>query len=200
MFTIPTTRIIISFSATPAVRERPERCRLGTRISRQHGNASTAAQSFRFTKYLYEERGRADTSRVDLSIRLGAVSRNRFSGIGTKMQQRVLVCGGRDYSNREWLFQVLDLAHEANPIVVLIHGNAKGADQLADEWAAGKCETLTFTPAWEEHGKAAGPMRNQKMLDEGKPDLVIAFPGGRGTADMVRRAKAANVPVCNVLR
>jgi hypothetical protein len=114
------------------------------------------------------------------------------------MQQRVLVCGGRDYSNRDMLFAVLDRAHAANPIVALIHGNAKGADQLADNWAMGKCETLTFTPAWEEHGKAAGPMRNQKMLDEGKPHMVIAFPGGRGTADMVRRANAAGVPVVTV--
>lgn len=110
--------------------------------------------------------------------------------------QRVIVCGGRDYSNRELLFEVLDVAHATNPFEALIHGNAKGADQLADEWAAERAvKTLTFTPLWEEHGKAAGPMRNQKMLDTGKPHLVIAFPGGRGTADMVRRAQAAGVPV-----
>lgn len=114
------------------------------------------------------------------------------------MQQRVLVCGGRDYINRALLYAVLDIAHAANPIEALIHGNAKGADQLADRWAEGKVKTLTFTPLWEEHGKAAGPLRNQKMLDEGKPHLVIAFPGGRGTADMIKRAKAAGVPVCQV--
>lgn len=50
-------------------------------------------------------------------------------------------------------------------------------------------------PRSATNGKAAGPIRNQRMLDEGKPDLVVAFPGGRGTADMVRRAKAAGVPV-----
>lgn len=114
------------------------------------------------------------------------------------MQQRVLVCGGRDYGDRDRLFRILDAAHAANPIVTLIHGNARGADQLADDWAMGKCETLTFTPAWEEHGRSAGPKRNQKMLDEGKPDIVIAFPGGRGTADMIRRAEKAGVPVVRV--
>lgn len=44
-------------------------------------------------------------------------------------------------------------------------------------------------------GKAAGPIRNQRMLDDGKPDRVLAFPGGRGTANMVKLAKAAGVPV-----
>lgn len=117
------------------------------------------------------------------------------------MLQRVIVCGGRTYSNRAMVFDVLDVAHAANPFEALIHGNAKGADQLADEWAAERhIKTLTFTPLWEEHGKAAGPIRNQKMLDEGKPHLVIAFPGGTGTEDMVRRANEARVPVCRVLK
>lgn len=111
---------------------------------------------------------------------------------------RILVCGGRDYSDRDRLFTILDVAHAACPITVLIHGNAKGADQIADEWAAGKCMTSTFLPAWEEHGRAAGPMRNQRMLDEGKPHLVVAFPGGKGTADMVARAKKAAIKVVEV--
>ena len=108
---------------------------------------------------------------------------------------RVIVCGGRTYGNRWRVRDELDAIHTATPITTLIHGNAHGADSFADEWAAGKCETLTFLPQWEQHGKSAGPKRNQEMLDNGKPDLVVAFPGGRGTADMVRRAKAAGVPV-----
>lgn len=107
---------------------------------------------------------------------------------------KVIVCGGREYADRERVFAVLDSTHAARPITVLMHGNARGADGLADEWAAGKVQTATFTPLWEEHGRAAGPMRNQEMLDAG-PDLVIAFPGGRGTADMVRRARAVGVEV-----
>ncbi len=111
---------------------------------------------------------------------------------------RVLVCGGRDYSDWAAVHGVLDGLHRKHTITALIHGNAKGADALADDWAAGKVETLTFTPAWEEHGKAAGPLRNQKMLDEGKPDMVVAFPRGRGTADMVSRAEKAGIRIVKI--
>jgi hypothetical protein len=52
-----------------------------------------------------------------------------------------------------------------------------------------------YVAQWKKHGRAAGPIRNQRMLDKGKPDLVVAFPGGRGTADMIRRAERAGVPV-----
>ncbi len=115
------------------------------------------------------------------------------------MQQRVLVCGGRDYADRDRLFSILDVAHAANPIVELIHGAASGADSLADEWARGKVAIRAFPAPWEL-GKSAGGIRNQKMLDEGKPHMVIAFPGGAGTADMVRRAEKAGVPVVRVRR
>ena len=105
---------------------------------------------------------------------------------------RLLVCGGRDYSGRDEIFAVLD----GMPVSVVISGLAPGADTLAIQWAhSRKISLLCFPANWKAHGKAAGPIRNQKMLDEGKPDLVLAFPGGRGTADMVRRAKQAGVTV-----
>jgi hypothetical protein len=112
-------------------------------------------------------------------------------------QQRVLVCGGRDYADRDRVFSILDVAHAANPIIELIHGAATGADTLADEWARGKVAIRAFPAPWEL-GRRAGAIRNQKMLNDGKPHLVIAFPGGAGTADMVRRAKKAGVPVVRV--
>ena len=115
------------------------------------------------------------------------------------MEQRVLVCGGRDYADRRKVYAVLDVAHAANPIVMLIAGGANGADSLAVDWARGiSVPYQVFNADWEHNGRAAGPLRNQRMLDEGKPHLVIAFPGGRGTADMVRRAEKANVPVAFV--
>lgn len=117
------------------------------------------------------------------------------------MQQTVLVCGGRDYDNRDMLFSVLNLAHAMNPIKLLIHGGASGADDLAGQWARHVgVNWKGFTAYWKTEGKAAGPKRNQRMLDEGKPDIVIVFPGGDGTADMVRRAEKAEVPVARVLR
>lgn len=115
------------------------------------------------------------------------------------MTQRVLVCGGRAYGDRAQLFEILDSAHAANPIACLIHGAARGADALAAEWARVRGVLDAPYPAdWARKGRAAGPIRNQRMLDEGKPDIVIAFPGGRGTADMVGRAERARVPVVHV--
>jgi SLOG family YspA-like protein len=85
------------------------------------------------------------------------------------------------------------------PNVVIITGGASGVDSTATDWAAVNwCQFKEYKADWKKHGRAAGPIRNQRMLDEGKPDLVVAFPGGRGTADMVKRAKAAGVPVHEV--
>jgi hypothetical protein len=96
---------------------------------------------------------------------------------------------------------VLDKLLDKLGVTTLIHGGARGADSLAAEWAmANGIPVLEYpvTPEdWRTIGKAAGPMRNQRMLDEGKPDLVVAFPGGSGTADMVRRAQRAGVKVIN---
>lgn len=117
------------------------------------------------------------------------------------MQQKILVCGGRDYDDREQIFRVLDSAHLTNPVVLLIHGAAKGADTLAAEWARSRGVHCDAYPVnWEINGKGAGPIRNQRMLDVGKPHLVIAFPGGKGTADMIGRAEACDVPVVRVRR
>lgn len=83
--------------------------------------------------------------------------------------------------------------------VRVIHGAARGADTLAHEWAAHHEIPVDVYPAdWQAHGRAAGPIRNARMLEEGKPDVVVAFKGGRGTADMVRRARASGVPVVEV--
>jgi len=77
---------------------------------------------------------------------------------------------------------------------MIISGCARGADTLGIEWAEAKgVEVARFPADWKTHGRAAGPIRNQQMLEEGKPDLVVAFPGARGTADMIRRARAAGV-------
>jgi hypothetical protein len=77
----------------------------------------------------------------------------------------------------------------------LIHGDANGADRLAGEWGTARGITVEAHPAdWKKHGRAAGPIRNQKMLEE-TPALVVAFPGGKGTADMVKKARQAGVEV-----
>lgn len=125
------------------------------------------------------------------------------------MTKKILVCGGRNFANypllsntlnkicidREWLWDI----EYYMPGVIIISGMAKGADSLAIDWAVVNWLRWEEYPAdWETHGKAAGLIRNQQMLDEGKPDLVVAFPGGRGTADMIRRAEKAGVEVIKI--
>lgn len=112
---------------------------------------------------------------------------------------RILVCGGRDYANRARLFAVLDQYRAAVKIEAIVHGAARGADSLADEWATSRGVPVQRFPAnWDVYGNAAGPLRNARMLREAEPHLVVAFAGGRGTADMVRRARSAGVRVAEI--
>jgi len=109
---------------------------------------------------------------------------------------RVLVCGGRDFDNIDAVFEKLDEIHAIKSITCIIEGGAKGADYLASRWSAYRNipDHERFSADWALYGKAAGFIRNQKMIDKGRPDYFVAFPGGRGTADMVRRLRAAGIP------
>lgn len=111
----------------------------------------------------------------------------------------VLVCGGRTYDDQRTINYELDLLHSRLPIGEIIEGGAKGADECARTWAwLNDVSSVSYVANWKTMGRSAGPIRNQRMLDEGKPSLVVAFPGGRGTADMVRRAKAAGIEVLEI--
>jgi uncharacterized protein (DUF58 family) len=117
------------------------------------------------------------------------------------MTRRILVCGGRDYADARALGAELDALHAGNPVTDLIHGAARGADSLAAAWARSRGISIRPFPAdWDRHGKAAGFLRNVRMLREGRPDLVVAFPGGRGTAHMVGLARRAGVAVLEAAR
>ena len=110
---------------------------------------------------------------------------------------RVLVCGGREFTDKEYLEKVLDAFNAAIPFECVIEGGAMGADRLAANWAKkNNIENIRFAADWDKYGKAAGPIRNKQMLDEGKPVLVIAFAGHEGTANMIKQAKGANIQVC----
>jgi predicted Rossmann-fold nucleotide-binding protein len=109
---------------------------------------------------------------------------------------RVLVCGGRDYADRAAVYASLDSLHAEHGFTLLIAGGARGADTLAAQWAQDRgIPTQVYMAEWESLGRKAGPIRNLRMLEEGKPDLVVAFPGGKGTANMVAQARAASVRV-----
>ena len=116
---------------------------------------------------------------------------------------RLLVCGSRTWTDRARLREVLDqvVADHGDGQVTVIEGDARGADRLAGQLAQRRGWRLERYPAdWTHEGRAAGFRRNARMLRQGRPDLVVAFTVGplqqsRGTADMVRRARAAGVPV-----
>lgn len=109
----------------------------------------------------------------------------------------VLVTGSRDWTDAEAVRRELC---RLPPGSIILHGNARGADQLAGQVAADLGFDVRPRPAeWERYGKAAGIIRNREMLAEG-PDVVIAFhpdlKKARGTKHMVRIARKAGVPVC----
>jgi len=84
--------------------------------------------------------------------------------------------------DRAWLFRELDAVHASGGVTVIISGCAPGADTLALEWPEARgIQVARFPADWNTHGRAAGPIRNQQMLDEGKPELVVSFLGGRRT-------------------
>lgn len=129
---------------------------------------------------------------------------------------RVLVCGGRNYLDANKVWNTLDWLHKRHAeITLIIEGGATGADALAESWAlARNINRIKERAKWADlsHADAAirtrgdgskydakaGSRRNQRMLEEHNPDLVVAFPGGSGTADMVSRARRAGVEVLEI--
>ena len=107
----------------------------------------------------------------------------------------LLVCGGRDYTNRKVVFDALDQWN----VELLIHGGATGADALADQWAKEReVNTLRVPAKWKKiGGKQAGPIRNKEMAAM-KPDVLVAFPGGTGTANMIAVATEKRIPVVQI--
>lgn len=112
---------------------------------------------------------------------------------------RILVCGGRDFEDKNSMDYVLGEAQKYwfAPQFCIIQGGAKGADAMAKAWAMyrGIC-CITVDANWDFHGNRAGPIRNSWMLHYCNPDFVIVFPGGTGTADMYKQArKIPHLPV-----
>ena len=112
---------------------------------------------------------------------------------------RVVVGGSRYQTDEKMVFDVLDHLHAKTPITLLVHGACKGTDLLCEAWAMKRgIPTVAYEPDWDRWGRSAGPRRNSEMLQSEKPDLVIAFPGGRGTADLVKRATSMQLPIARV--
>lgn len=110
----------------------------------------------------------------------------------------ILVCGGRDYADWATLDEVLSQVHKTASIELLVHGAARGADSMAGQWARDNGIQEVLCPAnWRTHGKSAGYKRNKAMLGL-RPELVIAFPGGRGTEVMINLSERAGITVIKI--
>lgn len=121
---------------------------------------------------------------------------------------KVVVTGGRSYEDRKTAYNVLSTLGLADKDeyrmpteIEIAHGGARGADTIADDWAVVHWVPVTvFEAEWDRYGKKAGALRNTKMLKEYEPDLVVAFPGGKGTAHCCWQARSMGIPVLEIPR
>jgi hypothetical protein len=106
-------------------------------------------------------------------------------------QFRFAVTGGRNFDDKKHVFDTLDAIRSHYIDVILVVGDAKGADALARKWAKKRGVPVEVYEADWAFGASAGPMRNARILLQGDPSILVAFPGGRGTLDMINRTKRA---------
>lgn len=118
---------------------------------------------------------------------------------------RVLVCGWRGWNDTQFIYKHLDRLHREHMFDVVIEGDQRGVDRMAGYW--GRRNKLTVLPfkvtseEWRRIGRAAGPIRNKRMLTEGKPNLVVAFPNtldGKGTQNMMKQADEYGIKVLEI--
>lgn len=114
----------------------------------------------------------------------------------------MLITGGRTYSDAGTVARVLQSIHARRPVGLLVEGGATGADALGRRWAQSvgvphrTHHALWNTPAGFD--AYAGRKRNVSMHDTERPDLVVAFPGGKGTSHMIAHAVSRGTPVLRV--
>lgn len=105
---------------------------------------------------------------------------------------RVIIAGGRDFDDEVFAFEQLDRDFgKVLKSVTVISGGARGADNIGERWAKARGVKLVVRKAkWDEHGKAAGPIRNMEMITEDKGSHLVAFHDGesRGTRHMIDSA------------
>lgn len=111
---------------------------------------------------------------------------------------RIAFTGGRDYRNRQVVYHLLETLRPSLEHVAV--GDARGLDEIVRM----ACMNLNvvhtmYVAEWETHGRAAGPIRNKAMLLDGRPDILIAFPGGIGTENCIRQARELAITVMRIV-
>lgn len=111
----------------------------------------------------------------------------------------VAVTGGRNNYYISRIENVLTRLHTERRITFLVHGGCRGADSVCRDWAERAGVYTAAFPIqqslWLIHGKAAGPTRNRLMLEVTRPDLLVAFAGGTGTASCIEAAELLGIPI-----
>lgn len=117
----------------------------------------------------------------------------------TTMAQEIwLICGSRDFAdNRMFGDAMRRLVRERGMPECIIHGGQRGADTMAENWCKDmEVDCLRVPGKFTTLGKKAGPIRNNRMIKRWmRPDFVVAFPGGKGTANMVAQASTMGIEV-----
>jgi len=107
------------------------------------------------------------------------------------------ITGGRRFKDEEFVWDCLtNFMVQSGPLAAMVNGMAReGVDLFAYRWAQQMNIPVREFPAdWDAHGEAAGPLRNQEMIDA-NPDMkvMVVFPGHSGTSDMTRRCRKAGI-------
>ncbi|NWH07870.1 MAG: DUF2493 domain-containing protein [Alphaproteobacteria bacterium] len=115
---------------------------------------------------------------------------------------KIIVCGGSRFQDKQQVFDQLDALHAQTPLTLIVNGGARGADLFSSQWARERGVALARYQAFPSASgrKQAFCDLNRQMLAEHTPDLVLAFPGGAVTADLVARAEEAGIPVAHAGR
>lgn len=100
---------------------------------------------------------------------------------------QVVVCGSRTYTNKDLVYELLDVCQPTE----IVHGGSKGADTIAQQYADDHdIECTVFRAEWDVYGRGAGPVRNKKMLEYSNPDcVVLAFGSSAGTSNTLALAR-----------
>lgn len=137
---------------------------------------------------------------------LGPVELEVYGDVNTLSELKILVTGDRNWTDRKAIDRELhNLAGNRMPPydqITVIQGGASGADEIAHNITDGMGEhwvAVTVPADWNKYGRAAGPIRNQAMIDAFKPDIVLAFhsniKNSKGTIDCIEKANKAGIPV-----
>lgn len=111
---------------------------------------------------------------------------------------RLLIAAGRHLQDAALIRRALMRAHAIRPITVVIHGSSGRLGTIAEEWGRAQHLHVVRYPAnWRAFGKRGGVIRNAFMLEDSRPDLVLALPGGSDTRDLIARVQCARVPIIN---